>query len=792
MQTASAPKIDAVLDEPEWKAAKPLTDFIQFLPNEGSEPTEKTEIRILYDDEALYFGCMMYDSEPAKIVARLARRDDEVESDYINLLIDSYHDLQTDFEFRINASGVKVDVLRYDDGKQTDYSWDPVWTVATRITENGWIAEVKIPFKVLRFSNRAAQEWGLEIIRRISRKKEEDHWALIRASDNGWASKFGQLGGIDRLPSSAGVELLPYAAGSNETVTGSIPNPRGKNFSANAGFDLKYRPTAYLTVDATINPDFGQVEADPAVLNLTTYQTFYPEKRPFFIEGSQIIHFATFGDNAGPGLFYSRRIGRPIDVLPPPGGSVQDAPNFATILGAVKISGKTQSGLSMGVLEAMTRQESATFVDSLGNKSSQVVEPFSNFSLVRLKQDIFENSNVGMIVTNVSRDHTMPAYTAGLDWNLRFMESIYRIDGFLAESHTTTSDPIVQTPGIYHTGPAGRVTINKEGGVHWRWSLDYDFTSKGFNVDDIGFFRRPNDRGTVNTLTYREDIATDSYQRWNVGLFYHYRSNFDHAELFNVYQVQGDLLLRSYWEIQAQANVDRGTYDDRETRGNGLYRKPVTQNYMLLVTSDPRLPAVGTLQLTESNDSRHSGTWSIMTQLELRPAAAATLQFSLTHTETNRFFAWVANRTSADDGTLPPGTTSSIFAQRTVSQWDLTTRGSFVFAQDLTLQYYLQVFFAKGRYDNTQRMLSADAFVPYPFNGSLSSNPPDFSNLSLQSNVVLRWEYLPGSTLYLVWSQARRGSQGAYSTPFADDVSNTFSLPADNVIMLKVSYWFSI
>jgi hypothetical protein len=786
VRTRVAPTIDGNLNEPEWKFAKPIVDFVQLVPKEGAEPSERTEIRFLYDDEALYVGCIMYDSEPSKIVARLGRRDDEMESDYINILLDSYHDHQTDFEFRINASGVKVDALKYDDGKQEDLSWDPVWTVETRITTQGWVAEVRIPFSVLRYSNQPDQEWGLQIIRRISRKKEQIHWALVKASDNGWPSKFGHMSGFDHLPSASAAELLPYAAGSGEFVPASPGNPDGRRFSANAGFDLKYRPSASITVDATVNPDFGQVEADPAVLNLTTFQTFFPEKRPFFIEGSQIIHFATFGDNAGPGLFYSRRIGRPITVNAATGGYVEDQPRFATILGAVKVSGKTQGGLSFGALEAVTRQEKATLIDSLGNKSDQSVEPFSNFSLFRLKQDFLENSNVGMIVTNVMRDGKLPAYTGGVDWNLRFFESVYRIDGFLAASHTTNADPIVQNPNGYHDGPAGRININKEGGTHWRWSLGYDFTSKGFNVNDIGFFRRPNDRGTVNTLQYREDMPSEFLQRWSLTAFYHYRTNFDNAVLFNQVQFSGDILLTNYWDFQFQATIDRGKYDDRETRGNGLYRKPVTRNLMAQVISDPRLPVVGSFQIVGSNDTRGSNTWSMMAQAEVRAASNVTVQFSLNHTESYRLFAWVANRTTADDPALPSNVLSSIFAQRTVSQWDLTTRGSFVFARNLTLQYYLQVFTAKGQFENPGRMVSDDVFVPY------AANTPDFTNLSLKSNVVLRWEYLPGSTVFLVWSQARQGSKGSYQTPFWDNISNTFSLPNDNVLLLKASYWLSL
>ena len=792
VRTVTPPTIDGRLNEPEWQRAKPETTFVQFQPIEGSQPNEKTEIRFLYDDNALYVGCRMNDPDPSKILARLARRDDQVESDYVSLRIDSYNDNQTDFEFTVSAAGVKTDILEFDDGARQDASWDVVWDVKTSIDEQGWIAEIRIPFQTLRFNPENEYDWGLQIVRIVSRTQEQLHWALVRKSENGWASKFGHLKGMNNIQTSTAVEFLPYVVASEKTSPASTGNPNSSEYSSSAGFDLKYRPSVAITVDATFNPDFGQVEADPAVLNLSTYPTFYPEKRPFFIEGTQIIHFSTFGDNAGPGLFYSRRVGRPINVAPPPGGYVESQPNFATILGAAKVSGKTESGLSIGALEAMTRQEKATLVDSLGNKSTQVVEPLSNFSLVRLKQDILENSNVGMIVTNVSRNGILPAVTGGLDWNVRFLNSVYRVDGFLAASHTTTADPIVQNvDGSYHEGPAGRVTINKEGGPHWRWSLDYDFTTKGFNVDDIGFFRRPNDRGTVNSLTYRDDVPSANVQNWYLSSTYHYRSNFDNAELFNSFGTIAYLQLPSYWGFTVASSFDAGKYDDRETRGNGLYRKPLSRNLQLFVNTDPRLSVVGTFAAFIGNDSRANHNWELVAQSEFRVASNITLQFSLDDYEVRKVFAWVANRTSADDPILPPNATHSIFAERSVSQWDLITRGSFIFARDLTLQYYLQVFFAQGTYENTQRMITNDTFVPYAFGPSGSINPPDFSSLSLNSNIVLRWEYMPGSTAYLVWSQARSGAFGNYVTPFADNISNTFALPATNVFLLKISYWFS-
>jgi len=787
VRTPKAPTIDGKLNEPEWQLAKPETDFVQLEPIEGAHPNERTEIRFLYDDDALYVSCRMFDSDPSKIVARLARRDDEIEADFVSLRIDSYNDNQTNYEFTVNAAGVKTDILQFDDGRKEDPSWDVVWDAETSIDDEGWIAELKIPFRVLRFAQKDEHDWGLQIIRRVSRTQERQYWVLIRKSESGWTSKFGHLIGIQKIPDATNLELLPYGVGSGRFVPVSPAYPNGRELKSDAGFDLKYRPSGRITVDATINPDFGQVEADPAVLNLSTFATFYPEKRPFFIEGSQIIRFSTFGDDFGPGLFYSRRIGRPIRVEPSPGGYVKNEPYFATILGAAKISGKMQDGLSIGVLEAVTREERSTFVDSVGNASDQRVEPLSNFSVFRLRKDILDNSNIGLILTNVSRDGSLPAVTGGADWNIRFLESEYRLDGFIALSHTTHADRIVQSVfgGRYLDGSAGKVSFNKEGGEHWRWTLGYDFTSKEYNINDIGYFRRPNDHGSANTIRYRDDVPGTYLRRWDISATYHYRLNFDNTELFNSFQLSSDILLSNYWDAEVKVGVDQGKYDDRETRGNGMYRKPSNRQIQLELGSDPRFPVTGRLEAGVSSDTRGSSSWVLQSELEVKAASNITLQFALNHSETNKFFAWVENLTSEDDPGLPANRTHSIFAERTVSEWDLTSRGSFVFTHNLTLQYYLQLFFAKGRFENPQRMQSEDSFVPYPL------AVPDFNELYLNSNVVLRWEYLPGSTAYLVWSQSRSGERGSYNTPFRDNFGNVFGLPSTNVLLLKISYWLS-
>ncbi|HLA69839.1 MAG TPA: DUF5916 domain-containing protein [Bacteroidota bacterium] len=774
VRTPRPVRIDGVLNETEWQLAKPMTDFTQYDPREGEPPTQQTEVRILYDDDALYVGWKLYDTEPSKIVARLARRDDEVESDWVSIRLDSYHDHQTAFEFTLNAAGVRTDIIQFNDGREEDASWDVVWDAETAITDDGWSAEMRIPFKVLRFSEENLQEWGMQMIRYISRVRETQHWVLIRKSESGWVSKFGNLNGLENLTRPGHVELLPYAAGGNRFVPKSRTYPDGTDFTTHIGLDAKIKPTSGLTIDATFNPDFGQVEADPAVLNLTTFETFYPEKRPFFIEGSQIIRFTTFGGDFGPGLFYSRRIGHTINVQEPDGGYIEHEPRYATILGAAKISGKMANGLSIGVLEAVTAEERARLVDSLGNKTNPVADPLTNYSLIRLRKDVFENSNAGLILTSVNRKKGLPAFTGGLDWNLKFMESEYRVEGFLAGSH-------IDRRGQKLDGSAGKISFNKDGGAHWRGSVSYDFTSKKYNINDIGFFRSPNDHGWVAEVLYRDDEVTDLKRIYNISGRYHLRRNFDGVEIFNSYDLAGYVMLPSYWEIDLDGSWDDGRFDPFETRGNGLLAKARSRSVQLSVESDPRQIVVADFGIGVGDDSRKMNQMEVDLEVGIKAASNISLEFNIEYSSINRRLSWVNNIV---DPLISPNRIT-VLADRTTSEWDFTSRGSFIFTRDLTLQMYFQLFFAKGKYENTVRMATSDRFLAYSYPA------PDFSELSFNSNLVLRWEYLPGSTLFLVWSQSRSGDGGTFRTPLGRDVDNLFSLPMTNAVLLKISYWLS-
>jgi len=781
-RTPQAPHVDGLLDEEVWKLATPVSDFIQRDPHEGAPPSERTTIRVLYDDDALYFGCLMEDSEPDRIVARRTRRDDEIESDYISIRIDSFHDHQTAFEFTLNASGSKTDILIFDDMKLEDASWDVVWAAETKILPNGWSAEIKIPFRVLRFTKQSRQEWGINFIRRISRRQERDDWALIGRTQSGFVSRFGHLVGMDDIEPPVRLEALPYVVGRQEFRPKSAAGTKDRDFLGDLGLDLKYGLTGSFTVDATFNPDFGQVEADPAVLNLTSYETFYPEKRPFFIEGTQIFRFTTFPTftgEFGPGVFYPRRIGRALinEVVEPPGGSIIERPSAATILGAAKLTGKTRDGLGIGILEAVTQRETAIVADSAGRRSEQLVEPLAHYNVLRFRQDLWENSNIGGIVTTVAKATRRPAFALGSDWNLRFRQNMYILDGFVAASHT--SDPL----GSRITGSAGRMKLQKAAGTHWLWDASLDYTTPKYNINDLGFFFRPNDYGSNGELRYREETPGKVFKRYIVGLGYHIRMNFDGINLFRQINGFARVQFLNYWQLVLRGNYDAGLYDDRESRGRGLYRKPSPYEINFSAESDPRLPVIGTLTLAYRGDSKGSHGLSVGGTILIRPISWIDVSARLNYNPVRKKEAWFANSADASN----PSQVAALFGDRDTDELDFTLRSTITFARDLTLQIYSQVFLAKGHYQNFRQLIAPEQFVPFAYGGN-----PDFNRKSLNTNVVLRWEYLPGSTLYLVWSQTRFGVGDDYFTPVAQNFRDTFKVPSENVVLLKVSYWWGL
>jgi hypothetical protein len=439
VRSAAPIVLDGRLDEPAWREASPATGFTQSDPKEGQAATERTEVRVVYDDEALYVGARMFDAEASKIRRRLSRRDaSSFDADYIIVYLDPHHDHLTGARFQVTAAGSLGDAAVYNDTAEDD-SWDGVWDAKVAMDRDGWTAEMRIPFSQLRFTSGDRQIWGLNIERFIRRKNESDWWELVLKKDSGLASRLGHLKGLDGIQPRPHLDLLPYATARAEYIRPAPGDPfnSGSRAVGSAGLDMKWGVTSSLTLDATVNPDFGQVEVDPAVVNLTAFETFYDEKRPFFTEGSNI--FGNFGrsgatsydgfNRADPTLFYSRRIGRS-----PQGSASGDfvsEPSSTTILGAAKLTGKTASGWSVGLIDAVTGRESAQ-VDTAGARSTVEVEPPTNYLVGRVKRDVANRASVGVMFTGVERALggspalsdllDAHAYTAGGDGHL-FLDS---------------------------------------------------------------------------------------------------------------------------------------------------------------------------------------------------------------------------------------------------------------------------------------------------------------------------------------------------------------------------------
>ena len=772
--------IDGKLSENDWQHADVAKDFTQRDPNDGKPETEKTEIRVLYDDDYIYFGCIMYDSQPEKIVNRLAKRDNEIESDNISIMIDSHHDHLTCYEFILLVSGTQIDVIEYNDGENEDLSWNAIWESKTQITDFGWIAEIKIPFRELRFDiNSKDGIWGINFVRKLCRNNESAMWRHIPKNISGQVSNFGHLTSLDSLKSPVRLDILPYVVTSIRSKPLESQYEKYNKFNFNAGVDIKYGLSSNYTLDITINPDFGQVEADPENLNLTTYETFYPEKRPFFIEGTQLLKFSTFGSDAG--LFYSRRIGKQpsVELNLEESEKLVSFPENSTILTAAKVTGKSSSGFSLGALNAITQDEYAKVISlSDGLESERLVEPMSNYSVVRVKQDFMTNSTFGAVATSVLRKKGLPAFTGGLDWQIRTEDNLFLIDGFLATSSTyrrANEEKLL--------GNAGKLAFEKISGDHWLYRLSGDFTSKGYNINDVGYYGSPNDLGSDIEIVYQDKVPNSLYRYILIGGSYNLRDNFDKVNLYKGTTLATEYGMLNFWAISLQVVYNFGKYDDRETRGNGLYRKPNSTRTSLSFSTNRNKDVAVTLSSYYSKGSNGYENYSISPQLILKPKSNVDMKIGLRHAGYNNYEGFVAN---IEDPLSITGT-KTIFADRTTREYDINLTGSMAFTTHFTLEIYSQLFFANGYYKKFREIVTPETFIDYDYKSN-----PDFNVKSFQLNVVLRWEYLPGSTIYLVWSQARDHYDKFYNMSFGDNFNNTFLAQPDNIISLKASYLLNI
>lgn len=782
-RTAAPPVIDGAVTEPAWQAAAPVLDFTQAEPVERGRPSELTSVRILYDDNALYIGVICYDADPGGIVGKLNRRDRTTEADRFTVLIDSYFDRNSAFVFSVNVSGVQSDGILSQGGSVYDLTWDAVWDAETQVYEDGWSAEFKIPFNVLRFTESQKSDfvWGVNFRRYISRRKEVDDWVMVPRTEVYEISRWGTLEGIRDIPSPVHLEFTPYVAGSVTVQSATESAPRTSSSDARAGVDIKYGLTRNFTFDATVNPDFGQVEVDQAVLNLTVFETRYPEKRPFFTEGAQFFTFGSSYDDTPLPLFFSRRVGRSpalgTYVSAPPGGVVVENPSRTTILGAAKLSGRSSSGFSLGALSAVTDREFATLQDSLGNESRELTEPRASYTVVRMRQEFPEGSWLGGIATVAGRASAHTALSGGIDWNLHTGGGTHSLDGYVAAARAWNGER-------ERSGGAGRLLFSRIAGSRWSYLASYNFATRNFEINDLGFFARPHDHGGYAQLLYRVLTPEGEFMRYGGSLLPEVRWNWD--GVLTLAQVEATVFgtFSNFWTTQLSTVMRFPAYDDAERGILGIYRRPSAVAVTGQVMTDERQDLVLMLAAQVEGDDRGKSQFQLSAGLTFRPTSfielrPSVLTLRVRHEEAAAIAAGRVG--SAEVG----GITYSLFGDRDLDELDLGLRGIVTFTRTLSLQFYTQLLMARGRYEHYRLLVSPTAFAE----GVVPSSRYDFHEAIFNADVLFRWEFVPGSVLYLAWTQSRYGDSGLYGTGFGDRFAQAFALPHEDVVFVKLSYW---
>lgn len=840
------PKIDGRLDEEAWEQTLPISDFIQRNPQEGEPATERTVVRVLYDDAALYVGVRAYDSEPDKIVGRLTRRDEYSESDWVIVSIDSYYDRRTAFEFRANPAGVERDMYRFDDTRADD-SWDAVWDVGTSIDEEGWTAEFRIPYSQLRFAQGPEQIWGFNVTRIIQRKNEEAQWKPIAKEASGWVSEYGDLEGIQGIKPPRRLEMLPYLAGSQAFTQAQEGNPfeTGTEFDGNAGFDLKYGLTNSLTLDLSVNPDFGEVEADPSVVNLGVFETFFAEKRPFFIEGSNIYDFSLRSGNGGAEkLFHSRRIGRRPRGSPDEQGGFVDVPNKTPIIAAAKLTGKTANGWSLGFMDAVTAEARATVIDSVAIEHKENVEPVTNYAALRVQRDFREGkSALGFMGTAVNREVPVTldflrgsAYSGGIDARHRFWSGNWELQGKLIGSYVSGSEESIeetqlssaryfQRPDADHLdfdptrtelfGSAGGIGFSKIGGGHWRGNVNVEWVSPGFEVNDLGFQREADVIRNNLWIAYREFNPGKIFRNYNLNYNLYNRLTFGGERTTTGMNVNGNFTLLNYWGGWAGIERWLGSLAPRFLRGGPAFASPAGWSGWYGVNSDSRKAVsfeAGGWWFSDDEESNGGGVWA---GVAFQPAANVRLRLSPEYSWNHDDWQYITTEFALDSDRY----VVSVLDQNTIS---LTTRLDWTFRPNLSLQLYAQPFVSAGEYEGFREVTSPradvydDRFTAYgsdrlSFEASedpseagtylvdqdadgttdFSFGDPNFNFRDFNSTIVLRWEYMSGSTMFLVWSQAKSDFDPTGEFRPINDFGDLFAADGESIFRFKINYYLN-
>ena len=843
-------RVDGVLDDSAWATAMPVSEFRQREPQEAAEPSQRTTVRILFDDNAIYFGAEMFDTAPDSIITQLARRDSWVTTDRFMIYLDPYRDKRTGYYFAVSVAGTQYDGTLFND-EWDEATWDGVWQSATRRTPQGWVAEVRIPYSQLRFRPGKDQVWGINFRRELARRNERDYLVYTPTRESGFVSRFPELLGMDELRPPRRVEILPYVTARAEYLNHDAGDPfnDGSVYGAGLGGDFRLGLGSNFTVNGTVNPDFGQVEVDPAVVNLSDVEVFFPERRPFFIEGADLYNnFGYGGSNnfwgfnwTSTDFVYTRRIGRSPTGTTPDAADYVDVPGGTRILGAAKVAGRAGK-VNVGAMSSLTRREYADY-EAGGAAGRSEVEPLTSWNAIRLQTDFDGGRHaLGLISTVTQRffnEGLLPdemnrgAYVVGLDgWTFIDRNKVWVLTGWAGGSRvtgTTTQMLSVQQNGTHYfqrpdashvhvdsaatslSGFGGRLLVNKQKGPV-QVNASFGMINPGLELNDQGFAPRT-DIINAHALTgYRWTRPTSTYQQarfqvagwgtWDFG------GNNTGAGFFN----NGSIQFRNFWWLYGRIEASPQTVNVLRTRGGPAMLNPGGGTAGMGFDSDNRRRVVyGAFAWFNRYAEGSDNSWGMDTYLEWRPVQQlmVSLMPSLTRNIDGAQYV-----TTVDDPTAV-ATYGKRYVFGDLAQWTLSTsvRLNWIFTPKLSLELFVQPFVSSGdyrtikelaaprtfdfvrygvdngsTYDQSTGMVDPDGAGPA---ASFQVDNPDFTFASLRGNAVLRWEWAPGSTLFFVWTHNRSNDTGSPDFDPGQSFNDLMATPANNVLQVKATWWIN-
>ena len=836
-QITEKPVIDGKLDDKTWSTGAWSEEYVQHLPAEGSRASERTILKVQYDEKNIYVAIRCFDSQPDKVQRYVGRRD-EFTGDITGICFDSYHDQRTGYEFDITAGGSKIDVLLKSNG-EADFNWNAVWFGEVAIEDSAWTAELQIPLSQLRYNDKEEQLWGMHSWRWIGRYQEEDQWSLIPRNNSGFIHSFGEIKGMKGLAKSRRIEIVPYTLAKVKNSPVEVGNPFSKrnNYNASFGVDGKLGVGSDFTLDYTINPDFGQVEADPSVMNLSAFETFYAEQRPFFLEGKNVLDYTLDNDQ----LFYSRRIGRSPSCNPESDTDnkkyVLTSPN-TSILDAIKFSGKTSNGLSIGIMQSFTNQEFAN-IDSAGSRSSVVSEPFSNFMLGRVQKDYNGgNTVIGGILTSANRvlnnnnvaNLHREAYSGGLDLTHYFFDRNYYINLKSIYSHVAGNEQAMldlQQSSVHYfqrpdasylevdssmrkmTGHGGLVSVGRSSANKLNFEEKVSWRSPGLELNDMGFLSMADFISQKAQINYNESEPGSFYREYHSHIELVNQWNFGGLNTKNTYMLSNSIQFTNNWHYSMWVFRQHSAIDTRELRGGPALRMSPFWHFGSSINTDWSKKVVFQIEASRSvSPSDFSSDYRVSPGLFFKINSKINLQSNFSYSVNDYNLMYVNTLDYANDKRY-------IMGKLNQETMNMTIRFNYNITPNISLQYYGSPFFTQGNYSEMKRITNPmaesfnnrfetiknenisflDAENKYRVtegSGSYDFDNPDFNVKELNSNLVFRWEYKPGSALFLVWSHHRADDNAPYATEFGKSVKTLFNSAPDNIFMFKLNYYFAI